>query len=87
MASILSADVLTPEAEAQLEELIACINAELGPVITSFDSADSGSITIDENTTFVATIAAEDRYSLNGGAEALTHSIVGGADMTLFHID
>jgi hypothetical protein len=83
IASLLEAGVLSSDALARLQSLNDEIMAKISPVI---DGGDTASITIDENSTIVTTVTADDRYSLNGDF-SLTYSIVGGDDKALFQID
>jgi hypothetical protein len=84
IASLLEAGVLSPEALERMQTLTDEIMAEIGPII---DGGDTASITIDENTTIVTTVTASDMYSLNDGTVALSYSIAGGVDSSLFQIN
>ncbi len=87
IAALLVSGDLSTEAQARLQELTDLIMAEIGPVITSDGGGDTAQVAVDENTSLVTTITALDQYSLNDGAEALSYSIIGGADAGLFTID
>ncbi|MEY2872846.1 MAG: hypothetical protein RLZZ373_217, partial [Pseudomonadota bacterium] len=54
------------------------------PVITSLGAAASGSVSLAENTTAVATVVASD---VDLGGASLQYSLAGGADAALFAID
>ncbi len=73
MAALLASGNLSTEAQARLQALIDLIMVEFGPVINGGDTAQ---VTVDENTSLVATVTALDQYSLNDGVEALHQVIV-----------
>jgi hypothetical protein len=78
--------VLSVEQLALLNSLHDQLIANIGPVITSNAGGDTANISIDENDTYVTTVAATDNYSLNG-TDNLTYSISGGANEALFQIN
>lgn len=57
--------------------------ANQAPVITSNGGAETAGVTISENVTAVAAVAATDADT----ADTITYSVVGGADAALFTID
>jgi len=61
---------------------IQVTNVNEGPRITSLGGGDSAAARVDENSLFVANVAASDPEG-----QTLAYAIVGGADAARFHID
>ena len=87
IAALLASGNLSTEAQARLQELTDLVMAEFAPLITSDGGGDTAQVSVDENTSLVTTVTAQDEYSLNDGVEALSYSIIGGADEALFTIN
>ena len=62
---------------------LAIANVNEGPAISSNGGGDTGSVSVSENTSAVATVAASDPDQ----GDAITYAIAGGADAALFAID